>query len=321
MSATPVRRLHWFVAIALTALAYYVSGRLGLLLAIPPGYATAVWPPSGIALAALLVAGRRCWPGVWLGSLLINLPTGFAAGDFSLVERLAVPAVIATGATLQALAGEWLIERFVGYRDLLEQETEVIPILVLGGPVACLVNAFVGVGTLHLAGKIAAEGLLVNWGTWWVGDSIGVLIFTPLVLMWAKRPWVSGPVSRIWVSVPLVTLFTMVVLIFFTVSHRESARLHAQFDAWNAELEYELVERLEAIVDGLSALRGLFAGVRPITREEFDRVASALIERNPVLRGLSWNPALDPADARAFEAAGRADYGPDFALQEFVATS
>jgi signal transduction histidine kinase len=318
---TAARRVHWIVAIALTAAAYYASGRLGLLLAIPPGYATAVWPPSGIALAALLVGGRRCWPGVWLGSMLINLPTGFAAGDFSLGESLWVPAAIATGATLQALLGEWLIERFVGYDDLLDQETDVIPLLVLGGPVACLVNAFVGVGTLHFADKIAAEGLLVNWGTWWIGDTIGVLVVTPLVLLWSKRPWVGGPASRIWVSVPLVTLVTLVVVIFVTVSRRESSRLQAEFDGWNAEFEREAGEQLELTVDGLAALRGLFGGGRTIERAEFDGVAEALMQRNQDLLGLSWNPAIAPADAAAFESAGRADYGPGFALQEFAATS
>ena len=79
----------------LIAGAYYLSGRLGLLLAIPPGYATAVWPPSGIALAAVLLGGMRLAPGVWLGSFLINVGTGFTTDALAL--SLGLPAVIEIG--------------------------------------------------------------------------------------------------------------------------------------------------------------------------------------------------------------------------------
>src|SRR4051812_10537524 len=107
------------------AAAHAGSGGLGLLLAVPPGYSTAGWPASGIALAAVLAFGMRLWPGIWIGSFLVNVWTaldGSAGGVFS---SMTVPIVIATGATLQALAGASLVHRFVGYRNVLTQEFDV----------------------------------------------------------------------------------------------------------------------------------------------------------------------------------------------------
>src|SRR2546427_6031 len=89
----------------LVAAAYFAAAKLALLAAIPPGYATAIWPASGIALAALMLGGRRLWPGVFVGSLAANL---------TIEGSLFASAVIATGSALQAVAGAELIRRYIG---------------------------------------------------------------------------------------------------------------------------------------------------------------------------------------------------------------
>ena len=108
--------LHWvelLAKLAAMAAAYYVVGRLGLLLAIPPGYATAVWPASGIALAGTLLFGYRVWPGILLGSFLINLRTSLdTTSTASILNSTALAASIGMGASLQAIVGAFLIRRF-----------------------------------------------------------------------------------------------------------------------------------------------------------------------------------------------------------------
>jgi integral membrane sensor domain MASE1 len=91
-----------------------------VLLAIPPGYATAVWPSAGIALAWLLIFGYHCWPGVLLGSFLINsgVALGSAAGE-AVLRSLAVAGLISCGAAWQALAGAYLVRRWVHLSQLL----------------------------------------------------------------------------------------------------------------------------------------------------------------------------------------------------------
>lgn len=110
-SPRPARTTRLLEIVVVAAL-YYVAGRLGQLLTIPPGNITAVWAPSGIALAAVLLRGYRVWPGIWLGSFFGNTwaffdPTGY----WSLAMSLAVGAVIGVGATLEAIAGAFLLQR------------------------------------------------------------------------------------------------------------------------------------------------------------------------------------------------------------------
>lgn len=287
----------------LVAGAYYVAGRLGLLLAIPPGYATAVWPPSGIALAAVLLGGMRLAPGVWLGSFLINIGTEFSWQ--SLGVSLGVPVTIALGATLQAMLGAWLIRRR-GYRiNLLAAGSDVVPLLLLGGPLACLTSATLGVGGLWLAGRVPFEAVPFSWWTWWIGDSIGVLLFTPLVLIWAVRPYRTWFRRQGYVTAPLVLLFAVVVILFVYISRREQARIETEFRAVAADVHQGLRIRLDNTLNVLSSIEGLFAGVEDVQTEEFERFAERLLSHLNGVSALSWNPIVGDRDRAGFEASAR----------------
>jgi integral membrane sensor domain MASE1 len=122
-----------------TAAIYFVAGKLALLLAIPPGYATAVWPAAGLALGCLLLFGDRVWPGVVIGSFLVNFWTSLDTASLGAILRsVAVPALIGAGAALQALAGTFLVRRFVRMPTVLATEKEVVRFsLVASG--SCLV--------------------------------------------------------------------------------------------------------------------------------------------------------------------------------------
>jgi integral membrane sensor domain MASE1 len=103
-------------------LAYFIVARLALLLTIPPGYATAVWPAAGIALAGIMLFGREVWLGILIGSFLVNIWTFFdATHPAAILKSLPLLVVIAAGATLQALAGAYLIQRLVGFPNLLDR--------------------------------------------------------------------------------------------------------------------------------------------------------------------------------------------------------
>ena len=138
------------------AVCYVVAAKASLLLAIPPGYATAVWPPSGIALAALLLYGTRVWPGVWLGALLAN---------FAINQSLGLAAAIATGNALEALLAAWLVQRFLDMgREFprVESVFRFALIAAISNSVATTSN----VASLYLSGRIVPGELLGNWYTW-----------------------------------------------------------------------------------------------------------------------------------------------------------
>jgi PAS domain S-box-containing protein len=163
------------VYIVLLAVVYFAAARLSLFAAIPPGYATAIWPPSGIALAALILGGGGLWPGVWLGSF---------AANFTVSGGILAACVIATGSALQACIVTALIKRHLGVprRFVGVRQVATFVGLVLGGAV---IAPTVALAPLAAFSSLEPSGLAVNWWTWWQGDACGMLIFAPLVLTWS----------------------------------------------------------------------------------------------------------------------------------------
>jgi PAS domain S-box-containing protein len=181
-SITSLGRVPYSLQLILLAAVYFVAAKLSLLLAIPPGYATPVWPPSGIALAAALVLGNRCWPGIWAGAALVNA---------SVQSSVVAAVTIGTGNTLEALTGALLIGRFIDIPYRFERGEDVVKFFALVAPSAA-VAATIGVSGLAFAGAVPWSEYLANFLTWWEGDAAGMVIVTPLILTWLAKeraPW------------------------------------------------------------------------------------------------------------------------------------
>lgn len=162
--------------LAILALAYFAAAKASLVFALPPGYATAVWLPSGIAVAAVVLWGARCWPGLWLGAALAN---------FSV--NLSIPAAvgIATGNTLEALCAGSLAASLYGRSGEGFRRPEQVFLFAVLAATASAVAATVGTGALWLTGEIARGSFVAQWYTWWQGDTTGILVVAPCVLAWA----------------------------------------------------------------------------------------------------------------------------------------
>ena len=313
----PQRPGSWLLQAAIVAAAYAVCGRLGLLLAIPPGYATAVWPPSGVALASILLGGARLWPGVMLGSFLVNVSTSWdASTPAALARSLAIALAIAGGAALQAVAGAWLIRRFVGYRNIFSQEVDVVRMLLYGAPLSCLINSIIGVTTLWLARLIPTPNLLFNWWTWWVGDSIGVLIFMPLICAWALRPRRQWLRKQISLTLPLAAMFAAMVCLFLFVSSREQTRLQAEFDRDTQRIAASFQARLDNDLTILDAINGLFTVSDRITARQFHDFVAPRMQGRGDIRALEWLPRVADGGRAAFEESMRSAGSPGFRIWE-----
>jgi signal transduction histidine kinase len=282
--AAPLGRL------LLVAAAYFVTGKLALLLAIPPGYATAIWPPAGIALGALLVLGKRTWPGVFLGSFLTNLTTSFDSSTLaSSMQSLALTTAIGTGAVLQAYAGATLVTRFLGEQLRLHNEREVFGFFLLGGPIACWINASLGVCTLASLGAIPLSAIAYSWWTWWVGDTIGTLIFAPLILMWCGTDptWRS---RRVVVTVPLAGMLLAAILVFIYTSGAEWRDMEAEFEHDASDFA-GLVERRVALNEqNLHMLSTLHVIGPPVSERSFLRMSESMLAQHAEVIEVGWAP-------------------------------
>jgi PAS domain S-box-containing protein len=173
--ARPSRRL---AVLVLLAAACFAGGKIGLLVPIVQQKITLLWPPTGIALAAVLLGGAWTWPAIALASLLVSFSTGTPP---------VAAVVIAAGNTLGALAGGWLLRR-VGFNNRLERVRDVLSLVSLGVAVSPLISAVVGVAALNLAWRVPSARVLQSAFSWWLGDAMGVLLLTPLVLTCLARP-------------------------------------------------------------------------------------------------------------------------------------
>ncbi len=170
----------------LLAAIYFIAAKLSLLLAIPPGHATALWPPSGIALAAMLLFGSRIWPGIWFGATLANL---------TVASSPVVAALMGTGNTLEAVACAALIQRFIGIPRRFESGRDVA-LFVAAAALSCTIAATLAVTSLALAGSVTWPEYLQNWWTWWQGDVTGIIIVTPFLLNWSLRRAAQWPLNK-----------------------------------------------------------------------------------------------------------------------------
>lgn len=176
----------WAEVLALAAV-YFAAARLSLLLAFEKTNASPVWPPSGIAFAAVLLLGARVWPGILLGAFFANLVVFLAnqAAGFSTV--VLVSASIAVGNTLEALSGGALFRRF-GESDTPFGRAQDPFKFVAVALLMCLTSASIGPTALSLAGMASWALYGTIWFTWWLGDTVGVLVVTPLLLAWSREP-------------------------------------------------------------------------------------------------------------------------------------
>jgi serine phosphatase RsbU (regulator of sigma subunit)/integral membrane sensor domain MASE1 len=192
--------------VALVAGAYYGSAKLGLDLAFATSSVTAIWPPTGIALAALVLWGFRIWPGVALGAFLANSWTGVP-----LVTVLG----ITCGNTLEGVVGAYLLRR-VGFRPSLERLRDVLALVVLGAGVSTTVSATVGVTSLVVGDAVLLDHFGSVWRVWWLGDMGGDLLVAPALMVAATHwPYSRAP-GRAREAVVLAAVLVAVSLFVFS---------------------------------------------------------------------------------------------------------
>lgn len=287
-------RLRWLIDPAVLAVCYFIAGYIGLSLAVPPGYATVVWPASGVALAALLLRGPRVCAGVWIGSAAINILHSFD-GVTSVREAilpLAIAATVGLGACLQALAGWAMFQRLPtriegrDWRHLLRLSVALI--------LPCLISATIGVATLVMAGAVPVEIIGTNWSTWLLGDVLGTFFVLPILIF-------SGhsPITILWRGTALggasaliaACLTTTLLLTFYATRHAaEQAynQSNESFAALATDTEQALAYRLGTYSRAIEAA-GAFAALSDhVTPDAWrDYVSRLQLDHSyPGMRGL-----------------------------------
>src|SRR5713101_61784 len=200
--------------VGLLTLVYFIAGKFGLILASLHASASPVWPPAGIALAALLVLGYRVWPAIFIGAFLVNVTT---------TGNAATSLAIASGNTLEAICGAWIVNRFAGGTTVFDRPQGVFK-FALAAVVSTIISPVFGVTSLALAGFADWTNYGAIWLTWWLGDTTSDLLIAPLIILWSiasKRRWNTR--EAVEVGILLLLLFVLSEAVFggwLTISAR-----------------------------------------------------------------------------------------------------
>ncbi|MBA2656601.1 MAG: diguanylate cyclase [Tatlockia sp.] len=281
-------------------LLYISSGFLGLLLAVPPGYATAIWAPSGIALGAILVWGLESLPGIFLASFLLNFyVTLINEGNLLNLLNLATGLIIGCGAVLQALLGWWLVKRFIRINNSLHLPKEILYFALLTGPISCIVAATIGNLGLCLLRIISVDNFARSWLTWWIGDSIGVLIITPVFLILFAKPRKLWRSRLIPILMPLCLTFIIVIVAHIFYRQSELNRVQTKFEELTQSKLNLLTSELRFVNENAQTLALLLSAIPSINKEAFQLQANSLLKKNPNVQAIYWVPKID--NAKEFE--------------------
>ena len=199
------RRFSTLPAIGILTVIYFIVGKLSLQLAFVHPSASPVWPPAGIALAALVVFGYRTWPAIFLGAFLVNVTT---AGN------IGTSLCIATGNTLEAVCGAWLVNQFAGGTRIFDRAQDVFK-FALAVMVSTAVSPTFGVTSLAVGGLADWANYRAIWLTWWLGDATGALVVAPLLILWSVGPrWRLNPKRHLEVGLLLLVLLMLGEAVF-----------------------------------------------------------------------------------------------------------
>src|SRR5881392_1924169 len=224
------RAFSGLLVIGLLTVVYFIAGKFGLMLASLHASASPVWPPAGIALGALLVLGYRAWPAIFVGAFLVNVTTE---------GNVATSLAVASGNTLEAVCGAWLVNRFAGGTTVFDRPQGVFK-FALAAAVSTIISPAFGVTSLALAGFADWTNYGAIWLTWWLGDTTGDLLIAPLIIIWSvtlKRRWNRREAVEVGILLLLLVVLSEAVFGgWLTISARNYpiAFIYAPIVIWTA---------------------------------------------------------------------------------------
>ena len=301
----------WRAAFALTLLGYLLAGWAGLTMAIPPGYASPLYPAAGVAVAGVLVGGWRVLPAVALGAFGVNLSLSAQHANLDMAALL-LPLVISVGASLQAGTGAALVKRYAR-QPLTLSEPRDVAVFLLASIVSCCLNSGLANTALWLTHTVQTSQLALSLATWWVGDLLGVLIAAPVVLCFFGRPRDAWAPRRASVGLTLMLVTVLLAVGLQQVVGWNRERVQAAFDRDATTASLLLTAQLREPLQALEALRGVYAASDDVTRAELTLATEAWLAPGR-LQAMGWSERVRREEVPAFEARVRAEGLPKYTV-------
>lgn len=290
-----------FRLISLVAAVYFALGALGLSFAIPPGYASPIFPAAGFAAAIMLWSGNRVWTGIWLGSFALNIGVSALSASLSF-SAVVVALTLASGATFQAYIASSLVTSAVGkaWQDM-ELESDIVLCLLLAGGFACVISASVGVSALYASGIISSAVYASSWWNWWIGDTLGVLIVMPIVLSILYRKHAAWHYRINTVFSSMLAVLLVVACILGLSSYWEQNLRKNEIKKQGEHFQQLIFQRYIAHREAIAALSRLIEVTPYMTYQQFEYFTRITLKDNADIFALSFNPYVRASERELFE--------------------
>lgn len=282
--------------VAFTALGYWLFGQIASVYAIPPGFASPIWPAAGFAVLMVLVFGRISVIGVFIGSLLLNLAIAQQNNSPALQAWL-LSSLIATGATTQALFAHFLVGRFTRYPQLISAAWDAMVFGLLIGPIACVVSATMGVSALIAVGAVSAQDGLFNALNWWVGDSVGAMLFAPIIMTFNMRMHRGNTAHTVGFLVFYGLTTCLATAVFLHAKNQDQAHIASVLAERTKGYFTAVSKQLDSAADTAQSVVAVFESFDQVDYDNFMRFSESLYSHIPGTQALSWIPVV-PADER-----------------------
>ncbi|MBQ4834107.1 CHASE domain-containing protein [Pseudoalteromonas sp. MMG010] len=268
---------------------YFITGFSSIELLAIDGYAVASWPPSGIALGGMLLWGRHAILGVLIGAFVTNFLHLEAAADIFYWPTFFQALGVALAATLQAWLGAYLIINVIKSPLNLSSLKHSIQSLLVAGPLCCVISALVGSCLLVANNVIPIEAAFDNFFAWWIGDSIGVLIFTTLMLAAFKYKKMR---HRVQVIIPSLVIYLIISVSFYGVSSIKKEKDLQKKEAKALNAHVNVINKIKEIQTHLALLTSFFESSEGVSYQEFKQFTATQLNYSKEIIAFEWVPYI-----------------------------
>jgi len=290
---------------------------LARTLFITPGHASVGWTATGIALAGLLLFGKKVWPGIFIAALFVNIETLSTLDGFQKISDIwAISIVISAAVLLQSFAGYFLIKRFIGFPHRFDRMKDIYLMVILAGPICSLITPTIGTAILVWTEIIPDKAIQISWLSWWVCGVFEIAIIIPLISTWVANMKSGGFKNRLMVLIPLFSVLTAVIILSIYTRNLEWNKEKLMFERRSGDMAQSLWSKFETDIEIVYNVRGLLNSSNFIDRNEFRRFVTRLLRKNPGLQALEWIPRVTATDRQRYELNARNDGFVNYKIRE-----
>lgn len=284
----------------------------------PQAQIISLWPSAGVALAGVLIFGRSFFPAIFIGSVLFNSSTQIWQQEDINTSTLILPLAIALGSTIQAWANNRVL-RYFNINQLKSPSYGQVILFIFVAFLCCLISAVIGNAALFIAKSGATQSILPwnNVLVWWMGDFLGVILITPLLLKLLENQ--PNKINRITLAkglgVPLILIVIVIQIAHQHIEKMVTANTEHEFELKAKVAENSLKQRMNAYLGALNQLQADLTQRDDINKKEFSNTVNRLIIGLPGIKAMSWNPLISQADIPAFLHDSQTHIGPQFQIK------